>query len=56
METNKESIMLTAVTAVHDYGYTPTGVANELGIAAMDLDKWLEDFDEVYYEIYNEDN
>ena len=50
----KKSVMLIAVEAVHDYGYTPTGVANELGVAPMDLDEWLEEFNALYFETYNE--
>lgn len=50
----KKSVMLIAVEAVHDYGYTAIGVANELGVAPMDLDDWLEEFDELYYNTYNE--
>lgn len=47
--------MLNAVRAVHDHGYTPIGIANEIGVAPMDLNEWLERFDELYHDVYNED-
>lgn len=50
----KKSVMLIAIEAVHDYGYTAIGVANELGVAPMDLENWLEEFSELYYDTYNE--
>lgn len=55
MKNNTKTSMMAAIKAVHDHGYTPTGVANELGVASMDLDQWLEDFDELYQETYNKD-
>lgn len=54
LEEIKKSVMLIAVEAVHNYGYTPIGVANELGVAPLDLEDWLEEFNELYYEIYDE--
>lgn len=47
--------MLNAVKAVHDLGYTPIGIANEIGVAPMDLNEWLEKFDDVYHFLYDED-
>lgn len=55
MKNNTKILMMGAIKAVHDHGYTPIGVANELGVTPMDLDQWLEDFDELYQEAYNED-
>ena len=56
MEINdKDKVMLRTVKAVHDLGYTPIGIANEIGVAPMDLDEWLEEFDNLYHIIYNED-
>lgn len=49
------TVILNAVRAVHDHGYTPIGIANEIGVAPMDLNEWLERFDELYHDIYNED-
>lgn len=55
METNKDEVMLHAIKSVHDYGYTPLGIAHEIGVAPMDLSEWLERFDDLYHDIYNED-
>jgi hypothetical protein len=52
----KVSEMMLAIMAnVHEGNATAMGVANELGVAPLDLEEWLEEFDEIYYEIYPEE-
>jgi len=52
---SRKETILKAVIAVRDHGYTPFGVAQELGVAPMDLDDWLDEFDEIYYELVIEE-
>jgi hypothetical protein len=52
---SRKETMLKAVQTVRDHGYTPFGIAQEMGVSSMDLDSWLEEFDETYYELVGEE-
>jgi len=52
---SRKETILKAVLAVRDYGYTPIGVAQEMGVSFMDLNNWLEEFYEMYDELVGEE-
>jgi len=51
----KLTVMEEAVLAVNRFGIEPMSIANELGVAPLDLEEWLENFYDLYYTMYPEE-